>query len=111
KTGLAEKSLRILVYQLKNARATLLDVALERSHWRRLVCAGALGKMQQKTTIRCKNSLGHTLTGCALSEIEMKLLYAIQGANRGEICLADSEAQGSAVRQSLCADCRTAKLT
>jgi threonine aldolase len=31
----------------------------------------------------------------------MKLLYAIRGANRGGICLADSEAQGSAVRQSL----------
>jgi hypothetical protein len=34
--------------QLKNTRAALLDVALERSHWRRLVCARALGKMQQK---------------------------------------------------------------
>src|SRR5262245_36073076 len=31
----------------------------------------------------------------------MKLLYAIRGASKQGICLADSEAQGSAVRQSL----------
>src|SRR5947207_3138890 len=36
----------------------------------------------------------------------MKLLYSIRGANTGWICLADLEAQGSAVRQSLCADCQ-----
>jgi hypothetical protein len=47
KTGLAEKSVRIFIDQLKNTRAALLDFALERSHWRRLVCARALGKMQQ----------------------------------------------------------------
>jgi hypothetical protein len=110
KTGLAEKSLRVLVYQFKNARATLLDVALERSHWRRLVCAPALGKMQQKAIVRYKNLLGNTLILSPLFEIEMKLLYAIRGANRGEICLADSEAQGSAVRQSLCTDCQSAEL-
>jgi threonine aldolase len=57
--------------------------------------------MQQKATIECKNLLGNTLTRHARSEIEMKLLYAIRGANREGICLADSEAQGSAVRQSL----------
>ena len=60
--------------------------------------------------IKCKNLLGNTLTRHALSEIEMKLLYAIRGASREGICLADSEAQGSAVRQSLCADCQAAKL-
>jgi hypothetical protein len=38
----------MFVDQLKNARAALLDVALERSHWRRLVCRRALGKMQPK---------------------------------------------------------------
>jgi hypothetical protein len=38
----------MFVDQLKNTRAALLDVALERSHWRRLVCRRALGKMQQK---------------------------------------------------------------
>jgi t-SNARE complex subunit (syntaxin) len=32
---------------------------------------------------------------------KMKLRCAIRGANREGICLADSEAQGSAVRQSL----------
>jgi hypothetical protein len=41
---------------------------------------------------------------------KMKLLYAIGGANRGGICLADSEAQGSAVRQSLCTDCHSSKV-
>jgi transcriptional regulator with AAA-type ATPase domain len=44
----------MFVDQLKNARAALLDVALERSHWRRLVCARALGKMQQKAIKRIK---------------------------------------------------------
>ena len=93
----------MFVDQLKNARPALLDVALERSHWRRLVCARALGKMQQKAIIKCRKLLGNTLTRPSLSEIEVKLLYAIRGASRGKICLADSEAQGSAVRQSLCA--------
>jgi hypothetical protein len=69
--------------------------------------------MQQKAMIKCKKLLGDTLTRHALSEIEMKLLYAIRGAirgaSRGGICLADSEAQGSAVRQSLCADCQAKK--
>jgi hypothetical protein len=69
--------------------------------------------MQQKAMIKRKKLLGNTLTRHALSEIEMKLLYAIQGAirraSRGGICLADSEAQGSAVRQSLCADCQAKK--
>ena len=51
-----------------------------------------------------------TLISSLRSEIEMKLQYAIRGASRGGICLADSEAQGSAVRQSLCADCQLAKL-
>jgi hypothetical protein len=59
--------------------------------------------------IKCKKLLGDTLTRHALFEIEMKLLYAIRGATRGGICLADSEAQGSAVRQSLCADCQAKK--
>jgi hypothetical protein len=44
----------MLVYQLKNARATLLDVALERYHWRRLVCARGLGKMEQKRSSGAK---------------------------------------------------------
>jgi hypothetical protein len=70
--------------------------------------------MQQKAMIEYKKLLGNTVAGHALSEIEMKLLYAaIQGAirraSRGGICLADSEAQGSAVRQSLCADCQAKK--
>jgi hypothetical protein len=60
--------------------------------------------------IKCKNLLGNTVTWHALSEIEMKLLNAIRGASRGGICLADSEAQGSAVRQSLSADCQSVKL-
>ena len=101
----------MFVDQLKNTRAAPLNIALERSHCRRLVCACALGKMQQKSNHQVQKSLGNTLTRGGLSEIEMKLLYAIRGASRGGICLADSEAQGSAVRQSLCADCRTAKLT
>ena len=112
KAGLAEKSFRMFVDQLKNTRAALLDVALERSHWRRLVCARGLGKMQQKAIIKCKNLLGNTLIRRTFSEIEVKLLYAIRGASRGGICLADSEAQGSAVRQSLfCADCHAEKPT
>jgi hypothetical protein len=45
----------MFVDQLKNARAALLDVALERSHWRRLVCRRELGKMQRKAMIECKN--------------------------------------------------------
>jgi hypothetical protein len=48
----------MFVDQLKNARAALLDVALERSHWRRLVCARALGKMQQKAIKGRKNLAG-----------------------------------------------------
>ena len=91
----------MFVDQLKNARAALLDVALERSHWRRLVCRRALGKMQQKAILTSRNLLGNTVNRHACSEIEMKLRYVIRGANREEICLADSEAQGSAVRQSL----------
>jgi len=63
-----------------------------------------------KAISRRKNLLENTLTRPALSEIEMKLLYSIRGANTGWICLADLEAQGSAVRQSLCADCQAAKL-
>src|SRR5882724_4901073 len=100
----------MVVDQLKKTRAALLDVALERSHWRRLVCARGLGKMQQKAITRCKNLLGNTLIRRAFYEIEVKLLYAIRGASRGGICLADSEAQGSAVRQSLFfADCHAEK--
>jgi len=57
--------------------------------------------MQQKAIIKCKNLLGNTLIRRTFSEIEVKLLHAIRGASRGGICLADSEAQGSAVRQSL----------
>ena len=79
----------MIVDQLKNTRAALLDVALERSHWRRLVCACALGKMQQKVMIKCKNLLGNTLTRQALSEIKMKLLHAISGSKWRVICLAD----------------------
>ena len=60
--------------------------------------------------MKCKNLLGNTLTRRALSEYKMKLLYAILGASREGICLADSEAQGSAVRQSLCLDCQATKL-
>jgi hypothetical protein len=59
--------------------------------------------------IECKKLLGNTVARHVLSEIEMKLLYGIRGASRGGICLADSEAQGSAVRQSLCADCQAKK--
>jgi hypothetical protein len=70
----------MFVDQLKNTRAALLDVALERSHWRRLVCRRELGKMQRKAMIECKNLLGNTVIWHALSEIEMKLLYAIRGA-------------------------------
>src|SRR5262249_56956424 len=70
KSGLGEKSLRMFVDQLKKSRTALLDVALERSHWRRLVCARALGKMRQKATIKCKNLLGNTLTQHVRSEIE-----------------------------------------
>src|SRR5262245_28557620 len=70
KTGLAEKSVRIFIDQLKNTRTALLDVALKRSHWRRLVCARALGKMQQKAITGCKNLLGNTRTRGALSEIQ-----------------------------------------
>jgi hypothetical protein len=66
--------------------------------------------MQQKRPASTKILLPNTLTRGALSEIKMKLLYAIRGANREGICLADSEAQGSAVRQSLCADCQSDKL-
>jgi len=57
--------------------------------------------MQQKAIIKCKNLLGNTLIRRTFSEIEVKLLHAIRGASRGGICLADSEAQGSAVRQFL----------
>jgi hypothetical protein len=60
----------MFIDQLKNTRAALLDVALERSHLRRLVCARGLGKMQQKAMIKSKNLLGNTLTGPAVSEIE-----------------------------------------
>ena len=60
----------MFVDQLKNTRAALFDVALERSHWRRLVCRRALGKMQRKAMIKCKNLLGNTVTWHALSEIE-----------------------------------------
>src|SRR5258708_36562735 len=89
KSGLAEKSLRMFVDQLKNARAAVLDVALERSHWRRLVCARGLGKMQQKAIIRCKKLLGNTRIRRTFSEIEVKLLYAIRVARRGDICMTD----------------------
>src|SRR5580765_4239391 len=99
----------MFVDQLKNPRAALLDVALKRSHWRRLICRRELGKMQRKAMIKCKNLLGNTVTRHPLSEIEMQLLYAIRGASREEICLADSEAQGSAVRQSLWSDCQAEK--
>jgi len=34
KSGLAEKSVRIFIDQLKNTRAALLDIALKLSHWR-----------------------------------------------------------------------------
>jgi hypothetical protein len=61
----------MFVDQFKNARAALLDVALERSHWRRLVCRRRLGKMQQKVMIKCKKLLGNTLIRHPLSEIEM----------------------------------------
>src|SRR6266536_2490783 len=84
----------MFVDQLKNTRAALLDVALERSHSRRLVCARGLGKMQQKAIIRCKNLLGNTLIRRTFSEIEVKLLYAIRGASRAGICLADSGGPG-----------------
>jgi hypothetical protein len=67
----------MFIDQLENTRAALLDVALERSHWRRLVCARELGKMRRKAMIKCKNLLGNTVTRHALSEIEMQLLYAI----------------------------------
>src|SRR5262249_36920647 len=67
--GLAEKSLRIFINQLKNTRAPLLNVALERSHWRRLVRTRALGKTQQKTVILRRNLLGNTLTRRVTSEI------------------------------------------
>src|SRR5215831_19624231 len=66
KSGLAEKSLRMFVDQLKNASAALLDVALERSHRRRLVCACALGKMQQKA-IKGAKIYGETRPSGALS--------------------------------------------
>jgi len=60
-----------------------------------------------KSGFEAQNLLENTLTRPVLSEIEMKLLYPIRGANTGGICLADSEAQGSAVRQSvLCYVCR-----
>jgi hypothetical protein len=70
KAGLAEKSVWMFVDQLKNARAALLDVALERSHRRRLVCACALSKMQQKAIKGAKNLPGNTLIGHAFSEIK-----------------------------------------
>jgi hypothetical protein len=70
----------MFVDQLKNTRAALLDVALERSHWRRLVCRRGLGKMQRKAMMKCKKLLGNTVTRHAASEIEMKLLNAIRGA-------------------------------
>jgi hypothetical protein len=60
----------MFVDQLKNTRAALLDVALERSHSRRLVCARALGKMQQKGLITCRNLLGNTVNRHARSEIK-----------------------------------------
>src|SRR5204863_7459436 len=60
KAGLAEKSFRMFVDQLKNTRAALLDVALERSHSRRLVCPGALGKMQRKP-LKLQKFTGNTL--------------------------------------------------
>jgi hypothetical protein len=48
KSRLAKKSLGMFVDQLKNARAALFDVALERSHWRRLVCRRELAKCNEK---------------------------------------------------------------
>ena len=80
KSGLGEKSLRMFVDQLKNTCPALLDVALERSHWRRLVCRRELGKMQRKAMIGCKNSLGNTITSYALSEIKNVTADAIRGA-------------------------------
>jgi hypothetical protein len=58
KSGFAENSLGISVDQLKNMAAAFFDVALERSHGRRLVCRRKLGKMQRKVMIRCKNVIG-----------------------------------------------------
>src|SRR6185295_15414797 len=91
----------MFVDQVKNARAALFDVALERSHWRRLVCRLALGKMQRKAMIKCRNLPGNTVSWHALSEIEVNCCTQFEEQNREEICLAASEAQGSAVRQSL----------
>ncbi|PYI79677.1 MAG: hypothetical protein DMF05_09045 [Verrucomicrobia bacterium] len=59
----------MFVYQLKNTRAALLDLVLKRSHLRRLVCARALGKMQQSDQ-RLKNLPGNTLIRRSLFEIE-----------------------------------------
>jgi hypothetical protein len=70
KTGLAEKSVWIFIDQLKNARAALLDLALERSHCGRLVCARALGKMQQEGVLNVQKFTKNTLIQDARSEIE-----------------------------------------
>ena len=88
----------------------LLDLALERFHLAKVSLRPRVRQNATKATIRCKNLPANTLIRGTLFEIEVKLLYAIRGASRREICLADSEAQGSAVRQSLCADCQSAKL-
>ena len=102
----------MFIDQFENPRAALLDVALERSHWRRLVCARGLGKMQQKAIIKCKNLLGNTLIRRTFSEIKVKLCTQFEEQVEEGFAWQISEAQGSAVRQSLfCADCHAEKPT
>ena len=76
-----------------------------------VITAKRTASEHQLNGLGLKKASGYTLISRLRSEIEMKLQYAIRGAGRGEICLADSEAQGSAVRQSLCADCQAEKPT
>jgi hypothetical protein len=129
-SGLAEKRFGVFIDQLEDAPAAMLDFALERRHFTKLVRPHALSKMlvvtalcrrarygsgaprrSEAATVHQQNDAvfhgqkklrSDTLSLRSVSEMKMKLLQAIFEEQVEEICLADSGGPGlGSVRQSL----------
>ena len=95
-SGLAEKRLGIFIDQLEDAPAALLDFALERRHFTKLVRPHALSKDGTSRFHDPKKKLRPDTVGLRpASENRMKLLKAILRSKWRRFAWQSPEAQGS----------------